>query len=275
MSVKKEPSGRRSVQVEIEVPGTPEQVWQAIASGPGISSWFVPTQLDGRVGGALALDFGGGMVTSATITEWQPPRRFVAEDRSWLQGGPPVATEWIVEARSGGTCTVRVVHSLFASTDEWDGQLEGTEHGWPGYFRVLRHYLQHHAGEPSASFVLMAPCADAAAPTWAKFAQALGVAAPRTGQPLRVAGPGGALLAGAVQAVDKLPWRGHHGDRAAARPRHRARERHGLHGHAHGDAAGVLLRPARGGGGGAEGTLAAVAAAVVPAGRRAGRDAVT
>lgn len=37
MSVKKEVSGRRSVQVEVEVPGTPEEVWQAIASGPGIS----------------------------------------------------------------------------------------------------------------------------------------------------------------------------------------------------------------------------------------------
>ncbi len=40
MSVKKEASGRRSVQVEVEVPGTPEEV-EAIATGPGISSWFV------------------------------------------------------------------------------------------------------------------------------------------------------------------------------------------------------------------------------------------
>src|SRR5262249_18520865 len=96
MSVKKEASGRRSVQVEAE--GTPERVWQAIATGPGISAWFVPTQLDGRVGGTLALDFGGGMVSSATVTEWQPPHRFVAEDKTWL-GGPPLATEWSVEAK--------------------------------------------------------------------------------------------------------------------------------------------------------------------------------
>ena len=41
MGVKEEASGRRSVQVEIEVSGTPEEVWQAIATGPGISSWFV------------------------------------------------------------------------------------------------------------------------------------------------------------------------------------------------------------------------------------------
>src|SRR2546425_795851 len=46
MSVKKEASGRRSVQVEVEVPGTPEEVWQAIATGPGVSSWFVPTPAD-------------------------------------------------------------------------------------------------------------------------------------------------------------------------------------------------------------------------------------
>jgi hypothetical protein len=36
MSVKKEPFGRRWVQVEVEVPGTAEEVWQAIATGPGI-----------------------------------------------------------------------------------------------------------------------------------------------------------------------------------------------------------------------------------------------
>lgn len=51
MSVKKEPSGQRSVQVEVEVPGTPEEVWRAIATGPGISSWFVPTRCE-RQGGS-------------------------------------------------------------------------------------------------------------------------------------------------------------------------------------------------------------------------------
>ena len=46
MSVKKEASGRRSVQVEVEVPGTPEEVWQAIATGPGISAWFTPAEFE-------------------------------------------------------------------------------------------------------------------------------------------------------------------------------------------------------------------------------------
>ena len=61
MSVKKEPSGRRSVQVEVEVPGTPEEVWRAIATGPGISSWFVPTRSEERAGGEVVSTFGPGM----------------------------------------------------------------------------------------------------------------------------------------------------------------------------------------------------------------------
>ncbi len=48
MSLKKEPSGRRSVHLEVEVPGTPEEVWQAIATGPGISSWMVPAEFEVR-----------------------------------------------------------------------------------------------------------------------------------------------------------------------------------------------------------------------------------
>ncbi len=205
MSVKKEPSGRRSVQVEVEVPGSPDQVWQAIATGPGISAWFVPTKLDEHAGGSLACDFGGGMISSAKITEWHPPHRFVAEDSTWLQGGPPVATEWVVEAKSGGTCVVRVVHSLFASTDDWDNQIEGTEHGWPGYFRVLRHYLKHHPGQVAASFTLMAPSTEGAAETWHTIARALGIPNPRVGQHVRFDAGGGAAFAGIVQAIDNVP----------------------------------------------------------------------
>ena len=102
MSVKKEESGRRSIQVEVEVPGTPEQVWQAIATGPGISSWFVPTRSEERVGGEVVSNFGPGMDAAATITAWDAPRRFAAEGEMAGPGSPKVATEWTVEARAGG-----------------------------------------------------------------------------------------------------------------------------------------------------------------------------
>ena len=151
MSVKKEASGRRWVQVEVEVPGTPEEVWQAIATGPGISSWFVPTEFEERDGKpvAVTLNFGPGMESRSVVTAWDPPRTFAAQGEGW-GGSPPIADEWSVEARAGGICIVRVVHSLFASTDDWDNQLEGTESGWPGFFRILRIYLTHFRGQRSA-----------------------------------------------------------------------------------------------------------------------------
>ena len=36
------------MKFEVEVPGTPEQVWEAIATGPGISAWFMPADVDRR-----------------------------------------------------------------------------------------------------------------------------------------------------------------------------------------------------------------------------------
>src|ERR1700680_1435976 len=99
MSVKKEASGRRSVQLEVEVPGSPEEVWQAIATGPGISSWFVPGQVEERAGGAFTLNFGPGMESESKIAEWDPPRRFTKEGDGMDPDAPPVATEWIVEAK--------------------------------------------------------------------------------------------------------------------------------------------------------------------------------
>lgn len=184
MSVKKEASGRRSVEVEVEVPGTPEEVWQAIATGPGISSWFVPTEFEGSDGKPVAvkMNFGPGMLTTSAVTAWDPPRLFAAQGEGW-GGSPPIATEWTVQARAGGVCVVRVVHSLFASTDDWDNQLEATESGWPGFFRTLRIYLTHFRGQRSALMQFMAPVAAPEAQAWEALTAAMGVQGLSVGQP--------------------------------------------------------------------------------------------
>jgi uncharacterized protein YndB with AHSA1/START domain len=183
MTLKKDPSGRRSVQVEVDVPGTPEEVWRAIATGPGISAWFVPTRSDERAGGEIVCTFGPGMDVPATITQWDAPRRFVAEGTMGPPGSPTMATEWIVEARAGGTCVVRVVHSLFASTDDWDNQLDGLEQGWPAYFRVLRRYLETFKGAPCSAMQFIGFSTDAESAAWQKLGGALGLVKVTPGQP--------------------------------------------------------------------------------------------
>ena len=198
MSVKIDPSGRRSIQVEVEVPGTPEQVWEAIATGPGISSWFVPTEMEGRVGGIMTCHFAPGMDSKATITSWEPPHRLTADSDSFCPGGPTVATEWTVEARAGGTCTVRVVHSLFANTDDWDNQLGEVESGWPSFFVVLRMYLSHYRGQPGAHFQVMAPVAGTVIEGWRALMGELGLPALVAGAKIQ-SQAGTAPLAGVVE----------------------------------------------------------------------------
>jgi uncharacterized protein YndB with AHSA1/START domain len=182
MSVKKEPSGRRSIQVEVEVPGTPEEVWRAIATGPGISSWFVPTRSEERQGGEIVSNFGPGMDCPATIRLWEPLKRFAAEAIMGPPGSPTVATEWSVEARAGGKCLVRVVHSLFASTDDWDNQLDGLEQGWPAYFRILRAYLERFKGMPCSAMQFVSFSSDSESKTWEKMGGELGLLKVAQGQ---------------------------------------------------------------------------------------------
>jgi uncharacterized protein YndB with AHSA1/START domain len=200
MPVHKDASGRRWVAIEAEVPGTPEQVWEAIATGPGISSWFVPSRVEEREGGRAVADFGPGMESVATITAWDPPHRFAADSEDLGPDAPTVASEWIVEARAGGRCVVRVVHSLFAEGDDWDDQLEGWEHGWPSFFRILRIYLQHFSGQPSSAFQLMGTAPPPPDRAWAAFTGALGIAGARTGDRVRNAA-GAPPLAGHVEGV--------------------------------------------------------------------------
>jgi uncharacterized protein YndB with AHSA1/START domain len=200
MSVKKKASGRRSIQVEVEVPGTPEQVWQAIATGPGISAWFVPAELEERAGGSITSHFGPGMDSTATINTWEPPHRFTADSSGLGPNAPPLATEWIVEARSPGVCVVRVVHSLFASTDDWDDQLSGVESGWPAFFRILRLYLAHFPGQPCSRFQVMGVAHGQESQAWEALTSSLGLGGATVGQrPNSIAGA--PPLNGVVEAI--------------------------------------------------------------------------
>ncbi len=107
---------------------------------------------------------------------------FASEGDGWFPGSPPVATEWSVEARAGGVCVVRVVQSLFASTDDWDDQLIGTESGMPGAFHVLHLYLTHFRGQRSAFMNFLAPAARTPADAWAALTAAVGFDALGDGQ---------------------------------------------------------------------------------------------
>ena len=182
MPMKTDGKGKRWVEMEVILPGTPEQVWEAMATGPGLAAWFINGEIEPRAGGAIRFDFGGGAATTGEVTAWQPPHQLSYVERDWLPGAPPVATEITITARSGDRCVMRMVHSLFTSSAEWDDQVEGFEKGWPGFFVILSSYLAHFAGQKAATFSVMKPANEDALSVWLRLCDTLGLSGANVGE---------------------------------------------------------------------------------------------
>lgn len=133
-----------------EVSASPEQVWDAIATADGISAWMVPTRLDPRIGGEVSFDLGG-FESTGVVTHYAPPHRFAyeepwpiadrvedlpAEMSDWfetigvslsdvyrdLPSVSPIATEFLIESASGGSCVIRVVTSAYGIGADWENE---------------------------------------------------------------------------------------------------------------------------------------------------------
>ena len=164
----------RTIDLSVEVTGTPEQVWAAIATGPGISSWFVTTTVEEREGGATTSVFGPGpeMTVPGRVAAWEPPHRVLFEGHEVDEG---LAFEWLVEAREGGSCVVRLVNSGFGSGAEWDAQYDGMEQGWRLFLLNLQLHLLHFQGQAGRAVLPSAMWAGDRATVWAAVTDALGV----------------------------------------------------------------------------------------------------
>ncbi len=182
MPIKKDETGKRWVEMELVVPGTPEQVWQAVATGPGYDAWFAKTKIEEHVGGTIHFDLGPYGSSKGEVTIWEPPSRFGYVECEWSESAPPVETEIAVTSRPDGKCLFRMTHSLRATTDAWDTSLEGFEAGWPGFFEVLRLYLRDFAGSQAASFHVMASEEAPQLEVWKRLTEALGLAAANVGE---------------------------------------------------------------------------------------------
>lgn len=191
----------RVIDLSVEVAGTPEEVWEAIATGPGISSWFVPSTVEECEGGVTTSKFGEGpeMLIPGRVAAWEPPHRVRFEGASADEG---LAFEWLVETRGQGTCVVRLVNSGFDG-EAWDAQYDGMAEGWVLFMHNLQLHLAHFPGRHAVAMMPMAMCAGPRDAAWRRLCDALGVpegAAP--GDRVRVADPTAPTLAGTIVEID-------------------------------------------------------------------------
>jgi uncharacterized protein YndB with AHSA1/START domain len=165
----------RTIDLSVEVPGTVDEVWEAIATGPGISSWFIPHQVEEREGGAVVQDFGPAFDReTGTVETWDPPHRVVFRGRD-TDRGPGLAYEWLVQATGGGSCIVRLVNSGFGPGEEWDADYDGMSTGWRIFLENLRLHLTHFRGRVARSVIPTAMTPGPGDVAWTKLCAALGV----------------------------------------------------------------------------------------------------
>jgi hypothetical protein len=170
------------IRREIPLGATPERVWEAIATGPGLTAWFMPMEID---------------PDSPMVTSREPGRRLALRMPS-APDGSFQAFDYRIEPAGPGGAVLQFLHHGFTSDDWGDDYEVVTGHGWDMYFHTLGQYLSHFAGRPAVYLEAEAPDASAEVEAWPRLIAALGLTDPvEVGSPVRFDLPG----VGAVEGV--------------------------------------------------------------------------
>ncbi|MEV4422450.1 hypothetical protein AB0L40_21110 [Patulibacter sp. NPDC049589] len=216
------------VRAEAVVAGTPEEVWWSVSTGAGIGTWFVPAQVQQRVGGAVVTDHGSFGHSHGVVTVLEPPWRFAYEERAWGTDVPPWRTELLVEPVDGGAggadgasgggadgaggaspaggvaagaaCRVRLTSGLTEEGPVWRAAVAVTEEGWVAGLRNLRLVREHFPGQSAGGVFVVRGVRAGRDEAWAALLRALGFHDAAVGDEI-VAVPGAPALAGVVEEV--------------------------------------------------------------------------
>jgi uncharacterized protein YndB with AHSA1/START domain len=159
-------------RLDATVDATPEQIWDAIATGPGISSWYV-----GRTditGDTVRTAFGDGWIPDTHITASDKPGHF-AYRTDTAPDGRFLATEYLVEGHGHSSTVLRTVTSGFLPGDDWAAEYEAMQYGTALFFATLVEYLRHFPGRYATPVTAFGPI------TQDHLHTALGLRDPRPG----------------------------------------------------------------------------------------------
>ncbi|MFJ7214337.1 SRPBCC domain-containing protein [Amycolatopsis sp. NPDC098790] len=157
-----------------EVDATPEQVWDAIATGPGIDSWFMGrNEVEGGTGGVVRGAFGGYQ-PEYRIREWDPLEKLVYGSDP-APDGRKIAYEFLIEGRASGSTVIRCVTSGFLPGDDWEDEFEAMTAGNALFFRTLVEYVTHFAGRVAVPVTAFGPPVGDWDEAWARLGTALGL----------------------------------------------------------------------------------------------------
>ena len=175
-------------QHSAKVPASPDEVWSAIATGPGIDSWFMGrNQVTAGAGGTVRTVFGE-YAPELEITGWDPDHR-LAYGTGRAPDGRFIAYEFLIEGRAGGSTVLRTVTSGFLPGEDWAEEYEAMTLGGELYFRTLVEYLTYFAGRFAVPVTAFGPPGTSWTRDRALLCRELGLTEPvAPGAPVRFGG---------------------------------------------------------------------------------------
>jgi uncharacterized protein YndB with AHSA1/START domain len=186
-------------RLDASVDATPEQVWDAIATGPGVSSWFVGrTEIDGDT---VRTSFGDDWIPAGQVTARDQPRHFGYRSET-APDGRFVAYEYVVEGRDRAATVLRTVTSGFLPGDDWAAEYEAMRYGTELFFATLTDYLRWFPGRAALPLSAFGPPVADWPATWRALHDRLGLKDPRPGDEVRAELSGLPSIEGEVYFVN-------------------------------------------------------------------------
>jgi uncharacterized protein YndB with AHSA1/START domain len=135
----------RKIELDIEIAADAAEVWRAVSTAEGFTSWFAPeVAVEPGAGGKVYIKWGEGMEGSSRIEIWEPAQHLrIAQDRE--EGPPPSMVDYILEGK-GGTTVLRLVHSGFGSSASFDDEFNSTRQAWPVFLQMIKHSAERGIG---------------------------------------------------------------------------------------------------------------------------------
>lgn len=157
------------IRREDKLLATPEQVWNAVATGPGNLGWLYPTEIELREGRAVSRGSG-------TVTVWDPPRHFAC--RYEHEDGFSAALDYRIEVPDGGSTVLHTVIRWVNNgivDDGWETKADGAGKCAEFYHHTLGQYLRYFSGRPATYVAAHGPAAATEANAFTVLRRGLGL----------------------------------------------------------------------------------------------------
>ena len=130
---------------DIDVDASPEQVWEAVATGPGWDSWFMGrNEIEQREGGEVRWSIGG--FTADVEGDRLGSTEAIREHGGRGPGRGVHQFDYRIEPREGGEAHDPVRAQRILGGDDWETEYAAMNEGDPMYLHKLAEYVTYFSG---------------------------------------------------------------------------------------------------------------------------------